>query len=46
MKILQPEISWHESDNGHSHAIYACAFHPVCKNILATAGFTGIIRVS
>ena len=41
MKIITPEISWHERD-----PIYTCAFHPIRKNLLATAGVTGIVRVS
>ena len=40
MKIITPEIYWHERD-----PIYTCAFNPVRKNFLATAGVTGVVRV-
>ena len=41
MKINTPEISWHERD-----PLYSCAFHPIRKNLFATAGVTGVVRVS
>lgn len=40
MKILTPEISWHERD-----PIYSCAFNPTRTNVYGTAGVTGIIRL-
>jgi len=40
MKVITPEISWHERD-----PIYTCAFHPKQTRKFATAGVTGVIRV-
>ncbi len=40
MKVITPEISWHERD-----PIYTCAFHPIRNQKFATAGVTGIVRV-